>query len=503
MKADAVYVDAPLSPVQVRNLAAALPLGMQLHDRVGVILRVFAARARTREARIQVELAQLSVARSRLAAGGAGDAGTAARLSQQRGGTGAIGGGGETQLELDRRVLDRRAAQLARELDDVRRTRALHRASRARSGLPSIALVGYTNAGKSSLAAALTCRSWLPAPPDSDTGRDDASAAPSHSAHGDGQRASATKFKVKDQLFATLDSTAAALTLPSGLRALVVDTVGFVSGLPHELVASFAATLEEVRQADIVLHVRDVSHPDAAAQRADVLAVLAQLGVSARASNHTTSAAGGSAPPVRAPAYIEVWNKADLAPDKVPMTGGAADAAVAVSAREGTGLLALVQQLDARVQALAGQATFTLALRRPGGVQRPRGTDAATGVLELDDAVPAGPGAAGPLAAAGGRVRRSAQQAARHADEFAAYHFLLAAAGVPHDAWGAVSASSSDAGSGVALRRPERRAAGCRLVSHALTSDGAAAVLQVRLDARAEAAFRALFPRVALRLAKA
>jgi GTP-binding protein HflX len=231
-----VVVDGALSPVQQRNLERSWKA--KVIDRTGLILEIFGARARTHEGRLQVELAALSYQRSRLVR-------SWTHLERQRGGFGFLGGPGESQLEIDRRLIGERIGKLKRELDDVKRTRALHREARRRVPYPVVALVGYTNAGKSTLFNRLT-RSSVGA---------------------------------EDMLFATLDPTMRRLDLPSGKRMILSDTVGFISDLPTHLVAAFRATLEEVTEADIVVHVRDAHHPDSAAQRADVFAVLTDLGL--------------------------------------------------------------------------------------------------------------------------------------------------------------------------------------------------------------------------------
>jgi GTP-binding protein HflX len=255
IEADVVVVDDALSPVQQRNLERAWKV--KVIDRTGLILEIFARRARTREGKLQVELARLDYERSRLVR-------TWTHLERQRGGLGKTGGPGETQIELDRRLIADRIDRLRTELEDVRRTRALHRAARKRVPFPTVALVGYTNAGKSTLFNRLTRADVL----------------------------------AKDMLFATLDPTLRTVRLPRGRSAIVSDTVGFISDLPHELVEAFRATLEEVREADLVLHVRDISSPDSDAEARDVEEVLEQI-----------------APPEgRRQTLIEVWNKLDLVP---------------------------------------------------------------------------------------------------------------------------------------------------------------------------------------------
>jgi GTPase len=231
-----VVVDAALSPVQQRNLERRWQA--KVIDRTGLILEIFGERARTHEGRLQVELAALSYQRSRLVR-------SWTHLERQRGGFGFLGGPGESQLEIDRRLIGERITRLRHELDSVKRTRSLHREARRRVPYPVVALVGYTNAGKSTLFNRLT-RSAVGA---------------------------------ENMLFATLDPTMRRLDLPSGRKAILSDTVGFISDLPTHLVAAFRATLEEVTEADIVVHVRDAHHPDSAAQRDDVLAVLSDLGL--------------------------------------------------------------------------------------------------------------------------------------------------------------------------------------------------------------------------------
>jgi GTP-binding protein HflX len=287
-------VDSQLSPVQQRNLEKAW--ACKVIDRTGLILDIFGERATTSEGALQVELAHLSYQRSRLVR-------SWTHLERQRGGFGFLGGPGETQIEADRRLIDDRMVRLKRELEQVRRTRGLHRDARKRIPFPTIALVGYTNAGKSTLFNALT----------------------------------GAEVMVKDLLFATLDPTMRGITLPSGRRAILSDTVGFISELPTELVAAFRATLEEVSEADIILHVRDISHPDTDAQRADVEAVLQGL-----VTDGTLDANWRDR-------TIEVLNKADL-------LGGVAEVQaktgmIAVSAITGEGLSELGQLIDARIAA--------------------------------------------------------------------------------------------------------------------------------------------------------
>ncbi len=286
--------DCKLSPVQQRNLERAL--NVKVIDRTGLILEIFGARARTHEGRLQVELASLSYQRSRLVR-------SWTHLERQRGGFGFLGGPGESQLEIDRRLIGDRIVKLKRELDEVRRTRDLQRKGRRRADLPVVALVGYTNAGKSTLFNRLT----------------------------------ASEVFAKDLLFATLDPTMRAVRLPSGRNIVLSDTVGFIADLPTDLVAAFRATLEEVVEADVIVHVRDVAHPDSEAQRQDVETVLSEIGLQERVI-------GGE--------LIEALNKIDLIDEvaRLRLLGSSPSAArrrVPISALTGEGVEALLEAIDA------------------------------------------------------------------------------------------------------------------------------------------------------------
>ena len=290
-RVELVVVDGQLTPVQQRNLERAWIC--KVLDRTGLILEIFGERARTREGSLQVELAALSYQRSRLVR-------SWTHLERQRGGFGFLGGPGESQLESDRRHIDERIARIRQELNDVIRTRKLHRLARKRVPYPVISLVGYTNAGKSTLFNRLT----------------------------------GAEVVAEDKPFATLDPTLRGITLPSGRRVIVSDTVGFVSDLPTHLVAAFRATLEEVREADIIVHVRDVSHPESEAQKCDVHEVLGALGLTDRVHN----------------GLIEVLNKVDLvdtnARDLLKSVGGRHVNGVALSALTGERCEALMDRLD-------------------------------------------------------------------------------------------------------------------------------------------------------------
>ncbi|WP_415920687.1 GTPase HflX [Tateyamaria sp. SN6-1] len=298
-----VLIDGPVTPVQQRNLERKWKV--KLLDRTGLILEIFSDRAATREGVLQVEMAALSYQRTRLVRAWT-------HLERQRGGLGFVGGPGETQIEADRRAIDTQLVRLRRQLDKVVKTRSLHRAARAKVPYPIVALVGYTNAGKSTLFNRLT----------------------------------GAEVMAKDMLFATLDPTMRRVELPDGPEVILSDTVGFISDLPTELVASFRATLEEVLAADVILHVRDISHPETEAQAEDVRTILTDLGVDAER------------------AAFEVWNKVDLLPaeeaDAVRARAERDDGVLALSAITGEGLDDLLATVAETLQGAVTEETLVL-----------------------------------------------------------------------------------------------------------------------------------------------
>lgn len=306
--AELLIVDSSLTPIQQRNLEKKLQL--KVIDRTALILEIFGERAQTSEGKLQVELAHLTYQRSRLVR-------SWTHLERQRGGAGFLGGPGETQIELDRRIIDDKIVRIKKELEKVKQTRSIQRSARKRIPYPVVALVGYTNAGKSSLF----------------------------------NRLSSAGVLAKDLLFATLDPAMRKIALPSGREIILSDTVGFISDLPHELIMAFRATLEEVLSADIIVHVRDVANPDSREQKQDVVKVLESLGL----QNVETM-----------PQYIEVLNKLDLvAPDRrdyiIGQTLGNSNL-LALSALTGEGCAAFLRAIDDKLASADVHIVVTLPL---------------------------------------------------------------------------------------------------------------------------------------------
>ncbi|MEP9374209.1 GTPase HflX [Mesorhizobium sp. KR1-2] len=306
--AELVIVDHPLTPVQQRNLEKAT--NAKVLDRTGLILEIFGRRARTKEGTLQVDLAHLNYQKGRLVR-------SWTHLERQRGGAGFLGGPGETQIEADRRALQEKIIKLKRELETVRRTRDLHRAKRRKVPFPVVAIVGYTNAGKSTLFNRLTGAGVL----------------------------------AEDMLFATLDPTLRRVRLPHGTPIILSDTVGFISDLPTHLIAAFRATLEEVVEADLIIHLRDISDPDTAAQAEDVERILADLGVD----------------PADDKRIVEVWNKVDRLDEGnrarllAESASGKPAPPIAISAITGEGIDALTALIEERVSGELKPVTVQLA----------------------------------------------------------------------------------------------------------------------------------------------
>ena len=305
-----VIVDHPLTPVQQRNLEKAW--NAKVIDRTGLILEIFGRRASTKEGTLQVELAHLNYQKGRLVR-------SWTHLERQRGGAGFMGGPGETQIEADRRMLQERIIRLERELEQVVRTRQLHRAKRRKVPHPIVALVGYTNAGKSTLFNRITGAGVL----------------------------------AEDMLFATLDPTLRRMKLPHGRTVILSDTVGFISDLPTHLVAAFRATLEEVLEADLILHVRDLSDDDNQVQSADVMRILGDLGIG--------EAEG-------AERILEVWNKIDRlepeAHDAIVQKASTTENVIAVSAMSGEGVDRLMDEISRRLSGVLTETTITLPVEK-------------------------------------------------------------------------------------------------------------------------------------------
>ncbi|TYR31171.1 GTPase HflX [Mesorhizobium microcysteis] len=302
-EAELVFVDHPLTPVQQRNLEKAL--SAKVLDRTGIILEIFGRRARTREGTLQVDLAHLNYQKGRLVR-------SWTHLERQRGGAGFLGGPGETQIEADRRILQEKIVKLKRELETVRRTRDLHRSKRRKVPYPIVAIVGYTNAGKSTLFNRMTGAGVL----------------------------------AEDMLFATLDPTLRRVKLPHGTIVILSDTVGFISDLPTHLVAAFRATLEEVVEADLIIHLRDISDPDTIAQAEDVARILHDLGVDAEDERRV----------------LEVWNKVDLLDESTreQMLDRGSGPAVAISAVSGEGVDRLAALVEERIAGALATVQVTL-----------------------------------------------------------------------------------------------------------------------------------------------
>jgi GTP-binding protein HflX len=312
-EAELVFVDHPLTPVQQRNLEKAL--NAKVLDRTGIILEIFGRRARTREGTLQVDLAHLNYQKGRLVR-------SWTHLERQRGGAGFLGGPGETQIEADRRMLQEKIMRLKRELETVRRTRDLHRSKRRKVPYPIVAIVGYTNAGKSTLFNRMTGAGVL----------------------------------AEDMLFATLDPTLRRVHLPHGTVVILSDTVGFISDLPTHLVAAFRATLEEVVEADLIIHLRDISDPDTAAQAEDVERILGDLGVDASDERRV----------------LEVWNKVDLLDDadreRLLNFEAGSTKPVAISAISGEGVERLRALVEERIAGATAAVRVKLTTARAGEI---------------------------------------------------------------------------------------------------------------------------------------